>query len=159
MLEFNFMFTQAWNKKLCLDSVYMPPAWWLDSRCMPPKLHYIHLSRLLMAIRWMEWRFIYEIKWKTWLGFYEIYSKNRFEFGTLFHFLISLTKDKELCSDSLFHFLMSSRHKIRDYAHGNVSFFDEVDTIKELSSYSLFHFLKRLTQDQELSSYSFGFIF
>jgi len=34
-----------------------------------------------------------------------------------------------------------------------VSFFNEVDTVKELSSYHWFHFLMRLTQDKGLSSW------
>ena len=42
LLEFGFIFTQAWNgNKLCLKKWACPPALWLNSRYMPPKLQSI----------------------------------------------------------------------------------------------------------------------
>ena len=48
--------------------------------------------------------------------------------------------------------ILQDLNKITRFGKGVVSFFVEVDILKELSSQPLFHFLTSLTQDQELCS-------
>ena len=104
MPKFSFIFTQAWNEKLCLGLVCMPPTWWLNSRCMPPKLHYIHLSRLLwLSGGWNEGSFTRSSERLDW-DF--TISNQRLELeGDLFHFLMSLTQEKNHYHGDLFHCL------------------------------------------------------
>jgi len=52
----------------------------------------------------------------------------------------------------LFHFLTRLTQVKEPSSWEPISFFNEVDIVKELSSYPLFHFLRSLTQDKELCS-------
>jgi len=93
---------------------------------MPPKLHFVHLSgwkegSLTRSSERIDWDFTR--------------SNRRLELeGDLFHFLMSLTQEKNHAHDTLFHFLLSLTPVKKPCSYEPVSFFNEVDIVKELSS-------------------------
>ena len=70
--RFHF-YTSLKRKQTMLEKLSMPPAWWLNSRYIPPSF-----SPCTWVNRWREWRFKLR-DLKTRLVFYENLSKTRIE--------------------------------------------------------------------------------